>query len=997
MPISSELEAQLKALEEGTAIHKAEQVLGKGAKAMGGVFGGLIDLVSRGQYASAKFVDVVASEGLRGLSRAQAAASQELMQPKERLSYTDLIRKHAPDFAVAHPYQTLAYGFVGDVALDPTTYLTFGAGTGPKLTVNGGTRVMTQNGMKVLSALVDSRKADVGILDATRTAFKTIGESIANLEAKGLTSELVVPKGLRVAAKVPFARAEVTLLSPKVSKAIGDTVSKIPGVTAIKEQLAALKDVEAIENVRGMFIRNADLPPEFVAARNERSAFLAETERKLVKSMWTTLRLPKASREKIGAAAAEMEEQATKYQRTIMPTSGFQVPADVTEQIKNAAIKKHQLGAKEVEALAHMHSNLNRLGALEKEVGLLTDTIVNYFPRKYAAIKNGGDFVAVRYGSGKLSKTLPAGKHRVFETLEEAKSAGYVPETDAVKLYALRVMSGARALVNKEFADITEDLVKRSHFAGNVKEVNAMTRDLRLIGESWSGASPEEAKTLRRAIDGMTRIFKTTATVAKPAFGVKQALSNTVQGYMVAGTRAFRAFDPRFTSRAADVLNHLDGDLLPTGIKSYAKLQAMVFKTDFGFSYTGVDIAKLIKDNHIARGLAAGGVSTGRSIEKQLRVIDRIENVNKVTGASKGFLDFATKAGAYWKFPAYVEDLSRTALLINGLSLGHSPEEAVKLVNKGLFDYLEGLARTEKQWFKNLVPFYTFNRFALPMMLDTVKTNPGRVANTKKGIEAFFGAWHKIQSDEDLNEAERYAIPGFILEQPSTFARFGPNRIAEFNAFNNFTPIDILNFADSPGEDKIDIGRTVQKTFLSTLAPALKVPIELALDKEFFSGRTISDARRLAGAGNVAHGLDQILPTAVKQAIGWEVGRNIRTGKEQVYINPYIAYAMRSQVPVLREVIRMTDPELTPTQKVLALLAGVTTYKVDLSEQRRYKQNAYQREKRDAQARMQDALKEGRTGSYEKERQELQDLIQRHMEEIKGLDLGSIRGAQGAP
>jgi hypothetical protein len=64
-----------------------------------GVMGKMIDLVSRGQYASAAMVDSILSDDGMAFAGAMKLGMSELIAPDRRMSYTDIIKKHAPGFA----------------------------------------------------------------------------------------------------------------------------------------------------------------------------------------------------------------------------------------------------------------------------------------------------------------------------------------------------------------------------------------------------------------------------------------------------------------------------------------------------------------------------------------------------------------------------------------------------------------------------------------------------------------------------------------------------------------------------------------------------------------------------------------------------------------------------------------------------------------------------------------------------------------------------------
>src|SRR5687768_6190518 len=85
--------------------------------------GGVFDFLSRPQYASAKFFDTLANDANATFIGALGAAAGELISPRERLSFEDVIERTNPVFAAEHPTAKKVLGFIGNVVLDPTSWL----------------------------------------------------------------------------------------------------------------------------------------------------------------------------------------------------------------------------------------------------------------------------------------------------------------------------------------------------------------------------------------------------------------------------------------------------------------------------------------------------------------------------------------------------------------------------------------------------------------------------------------------------------------------------------------------------------------------------------------------------------------------------------------------------------------------------------------------------------------------------------------------------------
>jgi hypothetical protein len=102
-----------------------------------GFWGKTVDIASRGTYMSAAFVDTLLTDGWMALGKALDRGAGELVTPEHRLYFSDVIKRHAPEFAERNPTTAGVLGFVGDVALDPFTWVTFGTTGGGRVALEG--------------------------------------------------------------------------------------------------------------------------------------------------------------------------------------------------------------------------------------------------------------------------------------------------------------------------------------------------------------------------------------------------------------------------------------------------------------------------------------------------------------------------------------------------------------------------------------------------------------------------------------------------------------------------------------------------------------------------------------------------------------------------------------------------------------------------------------------------------------------------------------------
>ena len=86
-----------------------------------------------------------------------------------------------------------------------------------------------------------------------------------------------------------------------------------------------------------------------------------------------------------------------------------------------------------------------------------------------------------------------------------------------------------------------------------------------------------------------------------------------------------------------------------------------------------------------------------------------------------------------------IEHNARAALYLDQIAKGVNPETAAETVKKFLFDY-DDLTKFEKGLKGTVSRFYTFTRKNLPLQLEVLATNPGRIANANKISQAYTDA-----------------------------------------------------------------------------------------------------------------------------------------------------------------------------------------------------------------------------------------------------------------
>lgn len=775
-----------------------------------------------------------------------------------------------------------------------------------------------------------------------------------------LVTQLIQPKGLYFKVGLPFGQQrELARIfgTEYLSKQIG-VLSKF---VSESERLAP----KALGVLGRTFNRDFGLPEEYIKFRNDLEnelGYLSEQMVRNTRKLFTGI--TPEGRERIGNALHWSDGETRKLEeiRKMSSDPSFRELTDgEAAQIFQQGAEKYKLNPDEFAVMTGIQQSYKEAGLLELRAGLLKYNLLNYSARGYEVIENADDMSLItrgKYGSAIPQPYLASSKQRKFLTKEEAEEAGLVPELDAAILYAHRVLQSHRALAIKSFKDSVTELfgsydprIKTAHTGilptAKIEELlpKRIVDDMKMIGSSVipSGINDTQRQLLR-ALDKMQGFWKRGATTSRPTFAPKQLISNTFQAAMVIGTKAFKSFDPRVAIDAAILLvrGGKPLDNLPLFLQNwFAKsmgsvpesilagrvvlqrhfddvlsddlLQQFTKTTTLGQRYTGTELVQLAKEKGIIRGFDSTGESFSQKVGEAL------------TRESTSHWRSVKELTKVWNHASFIEDYSRMMLFMNGIGMGYSPEEASKLVNKALFDYQRGLSAIEKNVIRRVLPFYSFQRFAIPFVLKQTLNRPGDIAT----IEKLMRTTEKLLiSGEELTPAEvdifNQKGENYLLEQPRVLAGFDKNGTATLNILNNFTPWDVLNLFTYDKEGNIDIARTAEKTFLSAMSPFLKIPATAMLKRDFFTGRTIDEMSRIQG--NLDISLGRVIPDKMKELIGWETRTNIVSGKTSTYINPFLSYYSMQFVPALREYIKpLTDLDKAKGNWLTGIAHYVTT------------------------------------------------------------------------
>lgn len=268
-----------------------------------------------------------------------------------------------------------------------------------------------------------------------------------------------------------------------------------------------------------------------------------------------------------------------------------------------------------------------------------------------------------------------------------------------------------------------------------------------------------------------------------------------------------------------------------------------------------------------------------------------------------------------------VEDNARLALFYDAILKGEPAEQAAEKVYKFLFNYNE-LAKGKGESIRRFIPFFSWLRGNIPLQVEQLIKQPGKYARIKKVLRWMEGETRTAEDDKDL--------PAWI--KGGTYAKLRkPFTDSKGNA--------LIMSMGLPAEDlaKIDSPREI----LSQLSPAIKIPLELALNRNIFFDAPISPPGLEGTDMNTVrtHDLLKYLKgTPLEKPLNLKVFEE--PGGRTVEINPHAHYIL-SQLRPLVELSRMTGGKYDPDIAMLNYTGPAKLYPYD--EPRQQLSNLYGR------------------------------------------------------
>lgn len=462
------------------------------------------------------------------------------------------------------------------------------------------------------------------------------------------------------------------------------------------------------------------------------------------------------------------------------------------------------------------------------------DLIPNYVPHYYGARR-------------KVPLSVKGGR---FNTLDEALAHGVRPEMDVADLMARRLAESHR-MVNNRY--LMEHL--RSQYGlvvnGKTRQGREMMRWVQegrmveggRIHKTLKGAyfDPDIAHSLKalnevierpataqefiRVFDKVQGKIKFLMTAPNPGFHVRNLMGDTWVNFLDGVT------DVKRYRQARSIQNYLDN---PGAVVLSVK----------GKSYSAEDLWQAYE----AYGLKSGYFHADTGVVDEGIGIVGGRASNAIKNASETREDFTRLA----HFVDAFEKESKSAKTAD-----EAFEAAAMRVKKFNFDY-QDLTYIERNYFRRVIPFYTYMRKNIPLQISMLWAQPGKVSGVDKVTRAIQGALGNPMDPESL--------PGIDGVVPEWLSSMNPLMLRQSSDEHDAIfwgpdlpfqqPAQFLgDFKDGPVAGLEGLGREI----LGSSTPVIKAPVETLTGTDLASGAPVSTdwkdlPARLLPVGRVAMG-----------------------------------------------------------------------------------------------------------------------------------------------
>ena len=276
------------------------------------------------------------------------------------------------------------------------------------------------------------------------------------------------------------------------------------------------------------------------------------------------------------------------------------------------------------------------------------------------------------------------------------------------------------------------------------------------------------------------------------------------------------------------------------------------------------------------------------------------------------------------------ETYVRGVMAFDSLARGDLASEAFERVMKFHFDYSD-LSRFEAQGIKRVVPFYTWTRKNLPLMIEQVGKRPG-VFNQYNIVKA------NIENMSEGMEGADAPIPSWMVRQAGIRLPFKYEgefmHVLPDLPFK--TPLEMLGPMMEPGDSPADRIQAALGVLTTQLTPFVKTPIEWTTRRNMWKGYNFDG--RMGQVPTVYAKVPLLMPLLQKMDMAHKNEAGIWLMRD------YDLHSMASLLPTFADARRLFPSEERYQQRILStwmsFVFGLGLRTNTKDEQRRTRQSA---------------------------------------------------------
>lgn len=769
-------------------------------------------------------------------------------------------------------------GLVGDIALDPTTYLApeiklpaklaeiahagLEAGTAATRTAEAakaiheaGDVAKTARATKIAAKLAkDSEVGSKVATDAERSAARM--EELSKIHASSADETIRRSAANEMNSIQEKGAAGIKQEAASIAPKVGTKTTKVAKEVTQDDVRKAVKSImgagaEATKRATTTIGEPARLAAE-AAAREAggKGALQLKFAGKNIGSSEKAYTAGKAVKEAIkgteaGGAATRFISNASKFpERTniFRRESEIKGIAQTNDEIRDLQKSFKGLSGEERRAIGHAReAGQTSLEVNGKDLTPQLQKLHEFYTGKKAAldaagvpfneiehgVEHGDTYVHHHYENltneqAKNLRTKAVGSDkpgitmaRKFKTMLEAKGLGYQPVEEADRAAAIYSRKANSAIARRSFVDKTVEA-----YGHELKPAEALMakqagwKEIKGIPGVNEGTWVPEH--IHRTLQAMQKMHSSDAD-AKALLGLyDKALHNMKFGI---------ALSPgHFARRAMTGVwqNFLDGVTNPDRYAQATRLmttdtpEKMAFKVG-EITQTGEDVKRLMREHGAEGAFFSGEFGPESSVGKFRNKVYSTANKADQYARTAHFIDALKDEG---KGAKTVEDINKAA------------EAAGSRVRKWNGDFGD-LTPLEKKFARRMVPYYSYSKATIPRQIEAIAMRPGKVLAIPKGQAAI---QRLLGTNQDYNTSSMQVMPDWLrravnVELPGKGNFIKPS--IPFQQLGQFTE----------GGSKGVFGN-----LFSQVTPALRIPAELGTGVESFTQQPITNTPRyLAG------------------------------------------------------------------------------------------------------------------------------------------------------